>query len=64
MQCVKGKHERPTGLPGGDSFSEQERAEQLLGGQSSVTQGEGRRSPSTLGHRAKHLGMNTMLLLG
>lgn len=64
MQCVTGKDERPTGLPGGDSFSDQERAEQLLGGQSSATQGGGRRSPSTLGCSAKRLRMNTMLLLG
>lgn len=41
MQYVTAKDERqPTGLPGGDSASEQERAEQLLGGQSSVTQGQ------------------------
>lgn len=41
MQFVTAKDERqPTGLPGGDSASEQERAEQLLGEQSSVTQGE------------------------
>lgn len=41
MQFVTVKDERqPTGLPGGDSASEQERAEQLLGGQSSMTQGQ------------------------
>lgn len=41
MQYVTVKDERqPTGLPGGDSASEKEGAEQLLGGQSSVTQGQ------------------------
>lgn len=62
MQYVTAKDERqPTGLPGGDSAPEQERAEQLLGGESSVTQG---RSPSALGCREKSLRMNAMLVLG
>lgn len=62
MQRVTAEDERrPSGLPGGDSAPEQERAEQLLGGQSSVTQGE---VPKCTGLQSKEPGMNTMLLLG
>lgn len=42
MQYVTAKDERqPTGLPGGDSAPEQERAEQLLGGREFSDSGGG-----------------------
>lgn len=50
-----------TGLPGEDSVSVQEGAGQLVGGQSSVTEGG---VPKYTGLQRKSPRMNTMLLLG